>query len=141
MLKRLRSPLGIGVVFLVLGGCSDLTSPRLLTTFDWGEVEVPEDVVPGVSTSVALGDLFILGQFNTPTRCFALDADFKKSGSNLTVRVKAEPNSSPNCDDRLGGFRYTATMINLEFDTYQLSVIHDITGAAAVEYTSTVTIH
>jgi hypothetical protein len=140
MLNKLRAPFGVAVVFLVLSGCSDLTGPRLLTDFAWGEVEEPETVVVGVSTTVALGGLFILGQFNTPTRCYALEADFRRDGSKLTVRVKAESTNSPNCDESLGGFRYTATMINLKYDTYQLRVIHDITGAAGGEYTETVTI-
>ncbi|MCJ7627799.1 MAG: hypothetical protein MUO50_05355 [Longimicrobiales bacterium] len=140
MLKKLRAPFGVGVVFLVLSGCSDLTGPRLLTNFEWGEVEEPENIVVGVSTAVALGDLFILGQLNTSTRCYALDADFQRKGSKLTVLVRAESTNSPNCDESMGGFRYTATMINLKYDTYQLRVIHDIVGGVGTEYTRTVTI-
>ena len=140
MFRKLRVATGAVAVLLVLGGCSEITSPKLLTSFDWGEVEDPETVVEGIGTSVALGDLFILGQMNTPTRCYRLEADFNRSGSNLTVRVHADPNNAPNCDDRLGGFRYTAVMSNLKFGTYQLRVIHDITAGAGSEYTKTVTI-
>jgi len=132
--------LGIGLLLLALTGCSGITDPRLLTDFDWGEVEDPETVVEGISTAVALGELFILGQMSTPTRCYKLQADFKRKGSELTVRVNARSNDSPNCDQSIGGFRYTAVMSNLKFQTYNLRVIHDITGAAGGEYSTTVVI-
>lgn len=138
-----KPPVIVGVVLLLFSvhGCSKLTEPRLLTDFQWGEVEVPEDVVEGVSTQVALGNLIILGQFQTPRRCYNLSADFDRSGKNLTVRVKARRNNSPTCDDTLGGFRYTASMTNLKFGTYQLKVIHDITDANGGVFTSTEEIH
>jgi len=140
MLKRLCVPFGVGVVFLVMSGCSDLTGPQLVTSFEWGEVEVPEDVVPGVATTVALGELFILGQFRTPTRCYVLDGECRQSGKNLTVQVTAETTGTANCDESLGGFRYTAVMSNLKFGTYELRVIHDIVNGAGVEYTRSLTI-
>ncbi len=140
MLNRLRAPVWVAAIFLVLSGCSDITAPRLLTSFDWGEVEVPEDIVPGVATSVALGQLFILGQFQTPTQCYVLDAEFRQNGTNLTVKVTAEPTGAPNCDESMGGFRYTAVVRNLKFGTYDFRVIHDIVDGAGVEYTKTVTI-
>ena len=140
MTNRRRVSVAFGLSLLVLGGCSGITDPQMFTTFDWGEVEVPEDVVTGVSTSVALGDLFILGQFNTPTRCYTLDGNFKRSGSKLTLRVKADTSNPPNCDVRLGGFRYTAALSNLKYGTYQLQVIHEITGGTGGEYTKTVVI-
>ena len=140
MLKRLRVPFGLGVVFLALVGCSDLTGPRLLTTFEWGEVEEPETVVEGISTSVALGDLFVLGQFNTPSHCYELKADFQRNDAKLKVHVTAKPTGSSNCDETLGGFRYTSSMTNLKFGTYELRVIHDVTGGTQNEYTKTVTI-
>ena len=140
MLKKLRIPFRVAVVYLVLSGCSGLTDPRLITDFEWGEVEEPETVVEGISTTVALGDLFILGQFNTPSHCYNLEADFQKDGTNLTVRVNARPTGSPNCDESMGGFRYTARVVNLKFDTYELRVIHDIAGGTGGEFTESVII-
>jgi len=140
MLKNLRVPFGVGAVLLALNGCSGLTEPRLETDFDWGEVEEPETVVEGISTAVVLGDLFILGQFNTPSHCYNLDADFQRKSSKVTLRVKAEPTGSPNCDESMGGFRYTARVINLKFNTYELRVIHDITGGDGGEFTETLII-
>ena len=140
MLKKLRVPFGVVVAWLVLGGCSGLTDPRLITNFDWGEVEEPEAIVEGISTTVALGDLFVLGQFKTPSHCYDLEADFRRSKSKLTIHVKAESTNSPNCDQSLGGFRYTAQLINLKFGTYELRVVHDIAGGSGGEFTETVTI-
>ncbi len=139
-MTRARIPLGAGLVLLALSGCSDLTGPRLLTTFEWGEVEEPDTIVEGISTTVALGDLFLVGQFRTPSHCYELDSDFQRDGTRLTVRVEARPTGSPNCDQSPGGFRYTASVTNLKFDTYELRVIHDVTGGSGGEYTKTVTI-
>jgi len=112
----------------------------LVTSFDWGEAEDPETVVEGITTTVALGELFILGQMNTPTRCFKLDAEFKRKGSEVTVRVTASSSHSPNCDQSIGGFRYTAVMSNLDFRTYDLKVIHDVPAGYGGEYSTTVVI-
>ena len=141
MLKNPRILFGVLSVFLFVAGCKSITEPRLITSFDWGEVEVPEDVVPGVSTSVALGELFIVGQFNTPTRCYNLDGNFQRSGGKLTLRVNANTINSPNCDDSLGGFRYVASISNLKYQTYELTVIHDVTGGSGGgTYTEMVTV-
>ena len=140
MLKKLRVPFGVVMASVALGGCSGLTDPRLITNFDWGEVEEPEAIVEGISTTVALGDLFVLGQFNTPSHCYDLEADFRRRKSKLTIHVKAGSTNSPNCDQSLGGFRYTAQLINLKFGTYELRVVHDITGGSGGEFTEMVTI-
>lgn len=140
MLKKLRAPIGLTLSILALSGCSDITGPRMVTEFNWGEVQDPETVVEGVSTTVALGDLFILGEFNTPTRCYALEAEFNRNDKNLTLRVVAKSNNSPSCDERLGGYRYTASVANLRFGTYTLKVTHVVAGAVEGEFTETVTI-
>ena len=138
-MKWKRNVPGIGALcFLVLSvalaGCDSITNPRLVTSFNWTEAEDPESIVEGITTSVAYGELFILGQIATPTRCYELDASFARDGMELTLRVFARSSNSPNCDEREGGFRYTATMSNLDFGTYQLTVIHDVDGAAGGEY-------
>ena len=46
---------GAAALSLYLIACSDITSPRLVTSFDWGEVEDPGTVVEGITTSVAFG--------------------------------------------------------------------------------------
>ncbi len=64
-------------MFLAFSGCSDITGPQLLTNFDWGEVDVPEAIVEGASTSVALGESLHPRPIQTPTRCYNLDANFR----------------------------------------------------------------
>lgn len=140
MPKGLRVSVAMLAVVLAIGACSDITAPRLVTAFDWGEVDDPETVVPGITTSVALGELFILGQLNTPTRCYNLEAGFGRSKKKINIRVTAKPNNAPNCDQSLGGFRYTAVVSNLKFDTYDLTVIHDITGGEGGQFTKSITI-
>ena len=128
MYKKLNALLVSGIVLLALGGCSSITDPQLVTSFEWGEVEDPENVVEGIEATVVFGELFIVGQLNTPARCYNLDADFQTSSNRLTVRVEANRTNAPNCDESLGGFTYIATMSNLKFATYSLSVIHDVEG-------------
>lgn len=140
MLRKRLVPGMLALFLLASGGCGDATGPRLVTSFNWTEVEDPETIVEGISTSVAFGELFILGQIATPTRCYELDASFKRDRTKLNVRVTASSTQSPNCDVRAGGFRYTATMSNLDFQTYQLVVIHDVEDGTGGRYTQEVII-
>lgn len=139
MVWRRKIP-GALALIMVLSGCDSITDPRVITTFDWTDVPDPETVTEGISTSVAFGDLFILGQLVTPARCYELDGTFTVDTGKLTIRVTARSNGSPNCDESVGGFRYTATVSNLEFRTYELTVIHDVENGTGGQYTKTVVI-
>jgi len=140
MLNRFRALVRMAAVSLAVSGCSSLTGPQLLTDFEWGEVENPATVQERVLTSVVLGELFVLGQMQTPTRCYNIGFDLGRNGSQLTLRVSAKPGNSTNCDQNPGAYRYTLTVHNLKFGTYNLRVFHDITGAQGGEFTETVTI-
>jgi hypothetical protein len=140
MLKRFRTTLGLTALLLAVPGCDSLTGPQLLTDFEWGEVEEPANVQERILTSVVLGELYVLGQMQTPTRCYSIGFDFSQSGSQLTLRISAKPGNSPNCDQSLGAYRYTLTVHNLEHNTYNLRVFHDITGAEGGQFTETVVI-
>jgi hypothetical protein len=140
MARNRTVPVALALLVVALSGCDDITNPRLVTSFNWTEAEDPETVTEGISTSVALGELFILGQVVTPARCYELTGDFAEAGANLSLRVAARSNGSPNCDQRIGGFRYTATWSNLDYGTYNLTVVHDVEDGPGGEYTRTVTI-
>ena len=100
-----------------------------LEEFTWGPVDAPETVVEGIDVTTGLGDIFILGQFNTPSPCYSLTADLSRSGSKLTLRVKAAERNTSTCPGGIGGFRYTAVIRNVEQGkTYQLEVTHDVGG-------------
>jgi len=139
MLNRSRVALAaMFAALLVVSGCSSLTEPQLLTDFEWGEVEDPSTVQAGIQTAVVLGELYILGQMQTPTRCYSLTKDFQRSGSRLTLRISAKNNDTPNCNVSQGGYRYTLVVHNLKFDTYDLQVHHDIAGGQSALYADTV---
>lgn len=138
--RALAGVLGGLWALFALTGCSDITGPRWEAAFEWGEVDDPTTVQESVNSSVALGDLFLLGQFNTPTRCYVLDSDVQKRGSNLTIRVRATTNNPSNCDQSLGGFRYTIAVYNLEDGEYNLVVYHEIEGGNGKTFSRTVEI-
>jgi len=140
MLNRFRAIVRMAAVSLAVSGCSSLTDPQLLTDFEWGEVENPATVQERILTSVVLGELYVLGQMQTPTRCYNIGFDLGRNGSQLTLRVSAKLGNSTNCDQNLGAYRYTLTVHNLKFGTYNLRVFHDITGAQGGEFTETVTV-
>lgn len=125
--------LGAAFLSVALWGCSEITAPRLLTTFEWGEVPEPETLTEGISTAVALGDLFIVGEFPTATRCFEPTPDFDRDGDRVTLRVDATRTSAPNCAESPGGYRYTASITNLDHGTYTLRVIHAATDRTFTE--------
>ena len=126
-------------VVLVVGGCSSLTEPEVVTDFQWTEVD-PEIMEEGVVATVALGELFILGQVPTPTRCYRVDFGFEKRGSKLTLQIDATTSMTENCDLSPGGYRYTLGVYNLKSGTYELRVFHDVSGGQARAFTQTVTI-
>lgn len=133
-----RAILTLVTLSLALTGCSAFTDVDLITDFQWGEVEDPSTVVEGISSTVAYGEVFILGQLNTPTQCYNLSAGFKTSNNILTLTVSAAPTGASNCSQELGGYRYTAAILNLDYGTYQLRVIHDVQGGQGGTYTETI---
>lgn len=139
MLRNAARLLG-GVVLVLLVGCSGITDPQFLTSFEWSELEDPNTVTEGITTSVVYGEVFILGQLNTPAQCYELTGEFDKSSNTLSLRVRARRTGSPNCDETMAGFTYTAVMRNLSFGTYALTVTHDIDGGTGGVYTESVTI-
>lgn len=122
---------------LLLQGCSSITDPARLEDFQWGEVEDVTSIVEGIDPAVGLGDLFILGQVSTPHKCYRLDASFSRDGRTLILRVRGDV-ANPDCADSEGGYRYTATIRNLERGTYDLNVIHQVEGRTRMSFTDTV---
>lgn len=126
---------------LLVAACGGITNPVRLEEFQWGEVEDPTTVEEGMDASVALGDVFVAGELNTPKPCYTLTADFENSGSQLTLRVHAKESGTQNCGDGIGGFRYTAVIRYLKFGNYDLRVIHEISGGQTNEFTASLDVH
>lgn len=139
MRHPIHTTLALAVVLFLVAGCSSLTSPKVVTEFQWTEVEDPTTMVEGVQTTTAFGELFILGQMQTPGRCYSLAFNFDPGGSRLTLKVNARPNAT-SCDQGIGGYRYTLSVYNLKSGTYELTVIHDVTGADGGVYTKSITV-
>lgn len=125
----MRTGAVLALLALALGSCSDPAGLTQLEQFTWGPAEQPETVVEGIDVSTVFGDIFILGQFNTPTPCYTLSADLSRSGSRLILRVNAQERNTSTCSGGIGGYRYTAVIRNVEQGkTYQLEVTHDVGG-------------
>lgn len=137
MPTRLLTGFALAVALLAVGGCSAITNPARLAVFDWGEVEDPTSVVDGIDPAVALGEVFILGQVSTPTRCYRLNAEFDESGSEIRLHVRGEM-ANPDCADDDGGYRYTATIRNLAVGLYDLRVTHEVVGGETQTFTDMV---
>jgi hypothetical protein len=123
----------------MLLNCTSTTAPWLDTEFQYGEVEDPSTVQESVQSTAALGNLYILGQVPTPTRCYRLGHDLSSKGERLTLRIQAKPAGGGACEP-VGGYRYTMVVLRLHPGTYDLTVIHEITGAQGGRFTETLTI-
>lgn len=141
MRKKLGTNVAALAVLMGVAGCGTITNPVRLEEFQWGEVEDPATIEEHIDASVALGDVFVLGELNTPTPCYTLTAEFDKKGSALTLHVTAKSNNSPNCGDGIGGWRYTAVIRNLKFGNYDLRVIHEVSGGQTNEFTDELDVH
>lgn len=129
-------------VAVVLSGlaCDSVAGPEPLDAFSWGEIAAAEPVEDGIDVNVGLGDVFVLGELNTPTRCYGLDADFSQSGDRLTLDVEATSQQSGSCADAAGAYRYTAVLRGLEQRDYQLRVVHAVAGGETREFTASVSL-
>jgi hypothetical protein len=133
----------IGVIALAAAaaiGCDSVTGIDNLEQFTWGEAPPGEPVEDGIDVSQALGDVFILGEMNAPTRCYTLEADLERSGGQLTLTVDATSSQSGGCEQSTGAYRYTAVLRNLEAREYQLRVIHAVAGGETRDFTVAVTL-
>jgi len=131
--------LALAVFLPMMVGCSSATAPWLDTEFQYGEVDDPSTIQEGINVTVGLGDLYILGHLVTPTRCYRLEHEFGRKAGRLELRIVARPTGAGTCDP-LGGYRYTLAVFRLRSGTYELTVVHDITGAQGGQFTDSVTI-
>jgi hypothetical protein len=120
--------------------CDSVAGPEPLDQFSWGELPQGQAVEDGIDVSVGLGDVFVLGELTTPTRCYALDADFSQSGDRLTLDVRATSTQTGACADNPGAYRYTAVLRGLAQRDYELHVVHAVTGGARREFTESVSL-
>jgi hypothetical protein len=118
------------VVFVVaLSGCGLLNDIEKLESFAFSEVEGGGPVTPGIDVAGLSRAIFLVGQVNTPNRCFALRAELEDNDRNLTLRVTARTNAT-NCAPEPGAFRYESAIRPLDPGSYDLRVIHSFPGTS-----------
>jgi hypothetical protein len=114
-----------GLLVLVLpvalwAGCGFLTDVEKLESFQFEELEgMTTDTV---EVNGVPGAIFVLGQINTPTRCYALRGELEEKDRSLTLRVSARSTATTCAAD--GAFRYQAVLRPLEAGTYDVRIIH-----------------
>lgn len=140
MLTGFRSFVAVAALACAAAGCDLVTDPDPLEDFQWAELTHGETVDERVDVTVVPGEIFILGELNTPTACYSLTADFDKNGSRLLLRISARSTNTPNCQPILGAYRYTAVLRHLNRGTYEFTVEHDVGGGDTREFTESVTI-
>ncbi|MGH7502432.1 MAG: hypothetical protein ACREL7_11815 [Longimicrobiales bacterium] len=140
MLNRTGITLATVVVLVIGPGCDVVTGPDPLAQFTWNEVDEGVSVADGIQSASVGGEIILLGGINTPTRCYSLSPDFQQDGQRLTLRVDAKTTNTPNCEQTPGGYTYTAVIRRLDNGTYQLTVIHAVTGGTTLQFADTVAI-
>lgn len=131
--------LALSVLFTAFA-CDSVAGPEPLDSFSWGELPQGQAVEDGIDVSLGLGDIFVLGELNTPTRCYGLEADFRQDGDRLTLEVTATSRQSGACADQPGAYRYTAVLRGLAQRDYQLRVVHAVAGGETREFTTAVSL-
>lgn len=139
-LNRRLAPL-MFVALLGTAGCDLTTAPVVFQDFQWLMVENANDVIEGIDAAAFGGDVALLGQLRTPTRCFKLSAHFDHNGSSLAVHIAAEPTNAPTCDSAPGGYQYTAAIRGLDAGDYTLRVTHSVPGSPDKEYTKSISVN
>jgi hypothetical protein len=140
MLDRIRTGLTLAAVVLIAAGCDSITGLDALASFDWGELEEDEVVDEGIDVTSVLGEIFVLGELTTPTRCYRLSADVEQDGGDVTLRVDANSTQTQNCNPDPGGYRYTAVIRNLPPATYTVRAIHAVSGGTTREFSDTISV-
>lgn len=140
MPKRSSKAVGVLAAFLVVVGCSSVTSVDALRDFSVVAMPDPENLVPGVDATSALKLLYIQGLIRTPSPCYELSGDFRKRGNQLTFTVAGRSVGGTNCDSGVAGYRYTAVVGGLRTRTFQLTVVHDVAGGEQDQFNLSVTV-
>jgi hypothetical protein len=127
-MKNGTNALGALGLLLLLSACDTVTGPDTLGSFTWTEIEGGGTVEAFADFAAFGSDVLVLGEFNTPSACFRLTPHLTESSTRLTLRIEARTTQTPNCADRVGAFRYEATLNGIENGTYALVIVHDVQG-------------
>jgi hypothetical protein len=132
-LNRRRLLVALGALLLGAGGCDFLDEEPELAEFIFAESTHGVTVEPSIDVADIGASIAIVGQLNTPTPCHRLRASLDHSGSQLTLRVVAQPTTG-TCDNVIGNFRYQGVIRNLADGTYQFRVQHSFDASSWEPY-------
>ena len=122
----------MGAIALSLAACDVVGPEETLGSFAWGEVE--NGPVEEFSDFSRFGaEVVVLGRLNAPTACYRLEPDVSKSGARVTLTVRVNTTTSPNCADRTGSYEYNGTLRGLN-GIDELRVVHNVQGGETTEY-------
>ena len=113
-----------------LAGC-DPTSvgDQQLTTFQYSEQTHGDTVTTSLDATSFGRRILFVGQTNTPTTCYLLEADLDANDFTLTLEVTARSQMS-NCPGPIGTFTYTGAIDVRRSGTYHFVVQHSFTNSS-----------
>ena len=132
-----RRIVALSAIVLSLAACEVVGPEETLGQFQWGELE--NGPVEEFSDFSRFGaEVVVLGRLNAPTACYRLEPDVTKGGSRVTLTVRVNTTTSPNCADRTGSYEYTGTLRGLD-GIDELRVVHAVAGGETTEYIHSLT--
>jgi hypothetical protein len=140
MAERVRAIVVLLCVGLLGAACDSVTGLDALGSFSWGELDEGTVAEEGIDVTGVLGEIFVLGELTTPTRCYRLTAEADRDGDRVTLRVDANSTGTDNCNTVQGNYRYTAVIRNLPPATYQVRAVHAVSGGETLEFSDTISV-
>jgi hypothetical protein len=119
-------------------GCG-LTEPGpIIDEFAWEAEENPGNITEGVDIAGIFSSISFLGQVKTTNLCYSVASTLEVDGTDVTIRVTLTNTGSSNCNQTMGGFRYSGIVRNLPSGTYNVKVVQVVGTGAAQEVTKSI---
>jgi hypothetical protein len=127
------------LILLAAPACSFITEPGpIIDEFAWEAEENPANITEGVDLAGLLGNITFLGQVKTTTLCYSVASKLEVAGTDVTIRVTLTNSGSSNCNQTMGGFRYSGIVRNLPSGTYNVTVVQVVGTGAPTEVTKSI---
>lgn len=131
---------GLAALLLLAGpACGVLTEPGpIIDEFAWEAEENPANITEGVDIAGIFSSISFLGQVKTTNLCYSVASTLEVTGTDVTIRVTLTNSGSSNCNQTMGGFRYSGIVRNLPPGTYNVKIIQVVGTGAPVEFTKSI---
>jgi hypothetical protein len=138
----MKKVMRIGLAALLLfgaPGCGILTEPGpIIDEFAWEAEANPANITEGVDMAGVFASISFLGQVKTTNLCYSVASTLEVDGSDVTIRVTLTNSGAPNCNQTMGGFRYSGIVRNLPSGTYNVKLIQVVGTGAPTEVTKSI---